>query len=681
MIGLPSPLGEPVPVERALDHVFGLVLVNDWSARDIQAWEYQPLGPFLGKSFATSIGHWVLPLAALADRRVPAPPQEPEPLPYLREEPWAFDLPLEVELNGHVVSRTNARHLYWSVAQQVAHLTVNGAALRTGDLLASGTISGPERDAARLVHRADLERRRAARARRRHDAHVPRGRRRGRAARRGPRRGPRRRVDQRPLNSGWRFSWKAFAPSAKSAERAHSSCIATSSSSVAASAGRAEASITRLARPTATGAQASSSSISFCVSGPSFVDRRDAVDEPDPLGLVAVDHLAGHHHLLGAAEADHLRQPRGAADVGDQADPRLRHADHRVLGHHPQVAGQRELHRAADAGAVDDADRRLRHLLAEVPGVEDRLAERAQVVGVLGELAQRAEVHPGGEHRAGAADDDAVRGGVGGRGAERIADRRDEVAVEGVALVGAVEHDMADGAVLLGDDEWHCGERSSGRASDMSPRTPIGHDLLDRLASLEAVDAPAQAIAKFVRNLKRPPEINEALSGTWLGHPVHPLLIMLPMGTWTSAVLLDWLGGDDAETAADVLLGAGLAAAVPTVATGYADWADTEPASDTVRRLGIVHAACNGTAAVLFAASLAARAAGARGRGKLLALGGMGAISAGGYLGGHLTYAEGVGVNHDTFEDYPEDWTPGARRRRAGRGRDEGGRRRRRTRS
>ena len=146
VIGLPSPLGEPVPVERALDHVFGLVLVNDWSARDIQAWEYVPLGPFLGKSFATSIGHWVLPLAGAAHRRVDAPAQEPEPLPYLREAPWAFDLPLEVELNGHVVSRTNARHLYWSVAQQVAHLTVNGAALRSGDLLASGTISGPERD-------------------------------------------------------------------------------------------------------------------------------------------------------------------------------------------------------------------------------------------------------------------------------------------------------------------------------------------------------------------------------------------------------------------------------------------------------------------------------------------------------------------------------------------------------
>jgi nitrite reductase/ring-hydroxylating ferredoxin subunit len=190
----------------------------------------------------------------------------------------------------------------------------------------------------------------------------------------------------------------------------------------------------------------------------------------------------------------------------------------------------------------------------------------------------------------------------------------------------------------------------------MSPRTPIGHDLLERLGSLEVVDAPAQAIAKFIRNLKAPAKINEALSGTWLGHPVHPLLIVLPMGSWISAVMLDWLPGDS-DTAADVLLGTGLVTAVPTVATGYADWADTEPASDTVRRIGIVHAACNGTAAGLFAASLAARAGGARGQGKLLALAGLGAIGAGGYLGGHLTYAEGVGVDTTTFEDYPEDWT------------------------
>jgi fumarylacetoacetase len=146
VIGTPSRMGEPVPVEEALGHVFGVVLLNDWSARDLQAWEYQPLGPFLGKSFATSIGAWVTPLAALERSRVPAPPQEPAPLPYLREPPWALDLELEVELDGAVVARSSARHLYWTPAQMIAHLTANGASLRTGDLLGSGTISGPERD-------------------------------------------------------------------------------------------------------------------------------------------------------------------------------------------------------------------------------------------------------------------------------------------------------------------------------------------------------------------------------------------------------------------------------------------------------------------------------------------------------------------------------------------------------
>ena len=145
VIGVPSTMGEPVPIERALDHVFGMVLVNDWSARDIQAWEYQPLGPFLGKSFATSISRWVVPLSELAERRVAVAAQEPEPLPYLREAPWAFDIDLEVELNGEPISHSSTRHLYWSIAQQIAHLTVNGASLRTGDLLATGTISGPER--------------------------------------------------------------------------------------------------------------------------------------------------------------------------------------------------------------------------------------------------------------------------------------------------------------------------------------------------------------------------------------------------------------------------------------------------------------------------------------------------------------------------------------------------------
>ncbi len=145
VVGVGSRLGEPVPVGAFRDHVFGVVLVNDWSARDIQAWEYQPLGPFLGKSFATSISAWVTPLALLDDRFVARPRQDPAPLEYLATDmPDALDVELEVELAGTVVSRTNARGLYWSMAQQLAHATVNGASIRTGDLFASGTISGPE---------------------------------------------------------------------------------------------------------------------------------------------------------------------------------------------------------------------------------------------------------------------------------------------------------------------------------------------------------------------------------------------------------------------------------------------------------------------------------------------------------------------------------------------------------
>jgi fumarylacetoacetase len=145
VVGVGSRLGDPVPGSAFRDHVFGVVLVNDWSARDIQSWEYQPLGPFLGKSFATSISSWVTPLALLEDRFVSPPEQDPEPLAYLRVPgDCALDIELEVELAGTVVSRTNARGLYWTMPQQLAHATVNGASIRTGDLFASGTISGPE---------------------------------------------------------------------------------------------------------------------------------------------------------------------------------------------------------------------------------------------------------------------------------------------------------------------------------------------------------------------------------------------------------------------------------------------------------------------------------------------------------------------------------------------------------
>lgn len=145
VVGVGSRLGEPVPASAFRDHVFGVTLVNDWSARDIQAWEYVPLGPFLGKSFATSIGAWITPLALLEDRFVPAPVQEPDPHEYLvAAGDWGLDIELEVELSGAVVSRTNSRGLYWTMPQQLAHATVNGASIATGDLFASGTISGAD---------------------------------------------------------------------------------------------------------------------------------------------------------------------------------------------------------------------------------------------------------------------------------------------------------------------------------------------------------------------------------------------------------------------------------------------------------------------------------------------------------------------------------------------------------
>ncbi|MGJ6963496.1 fumarylacetoacetase [Streptosporangium sp. G11] len=143
VVGTPTALGERAG--RFEDHVFGVTLVNDWSARDIQAWEYVPLGPFLGKSFATSISPWITPLAALSEARVEGRRQDPEPLGYLRrEEPWGLDLRLEVSVNGEVVSRPPYRDMYWTPDQMLAHMTVNGAALRTGDLYASGTVSGSE---------------------------------------------------------------------------------------------------------------------------------------------------------------------------------------------------------------------------------------------------------------------------------------------------------------------------------------------------------------------------------------------------------------------------------------------------------------------------------------------------------------------------------------------------------
>ncbi|MDT3398683.1 fumarylacetoacetase [Streptomyces sp. B1866] len=146
VVGAPSSHGRPVPLTALRDHVFGVCLLNDWSARDVQAWESQPLGPFLGKSFATSVAAWVTPLDALDAARTAPPPRDTPPLPYLDDsaaEPGGLDLALEVAVNGHTVSRPPFSSMYWTAAQQLAHLTANGASLRTGDLFASGTVSGP----------------------------------------------------------------------------------------------------------------------------------------------------------------------------------------------------------------------------------------------------------------------------------------------------------------------------------------------------------------------------------------------------------------------------------------------------------------------------------------------------------------------------------------------------------
>ncbi|MGH2536948.1 MAG: fumarylacetoacetase [Candidatus Promineifilaceae bacterium] len=152
-VGPGNELGRPIPISQAAEHIFGLVLVNDWSARDIQRWEYQPLGPFLAKNLGTTISPWVVTLEALEPFRCPSPAQDPPPLAYLeRQGDWAYDIQLEVQLQSErmaapaPVSRSNFRYLYWDMLQQVAHHTLTGCNLRPGDLLASGTISGPTPD-------------------------------------------------------------------------------------------------------------------------------------------------------------------------------------------------------------------------------------------------------------------------------------------------------------------------------------------------------------------------------------------------------------------------------------------------------------------------------------------------------------------------------------------------------
>jgi nitrite reductase/ring-hydroxylating ferredoxin subunit/uncharacterized membrane protein len=174
------------------------------------------------------------------------------------------------------------------------------------------------------------------------------------------------------------------------------------------------------------------------------------------------------------------------------------------------------------------------------------------------------------------------------------------------------------------------------------------------LEKAEALDEPAEKLVKVVGPAVRPRPVKNALSGTWLGHRFHPLMVPLPIGFWTGALLFDLVATRRARWAADTLVGAGIAAAVPTAAAGLSDWADAEPEG---RRVGLVHASCNSLALLCYSASLVARLLGGRRAGVGLSLAGAAAMGAGGYLGGHLSYVQAVGVERRRFAGGPAEWT------------------------
>jgi nitrite reductase/ring-hydroxylating ferredoxin subunit/uncharacterized membrane protein len=178
---------------------------------------------------------------------------------------------------------------------------------------------------------------------------------------------------------------------------------------------------------------------------------------------------------------------------------------------------------------------------------------------------------------------------------------------------------------------------------------------MKRLERAEALDDPAEKLVKVVGPATRPRVVKNALSGTWLGHRFHPLMVPLPIGFWTGALLFDLIATRRARWAADTLVGAGIVAAVPTAAAGLSDWADAEP---DARRVGLVHASCNTLALLCYSSSLVARLLGRRKAGVGLGLAGATAISVGGYLGGHLSYVQAVGVEKKRFAGGPSSWTP-----------------------
>jgi nitrite reductase/ring-hydroxylating ferredoxin subunit/uncharacterized membrane protein len=188
------------------------------------------------------------------------------------------------------------------------------------------------------------------------------------------------------------------------------------------------------------------------------------------------------------------------------------------------------------------------------------------------------------------------------------------------------------------------------------PRRPVLHRLAERVGQAEALDPPAQKLLDLADKLIKTGRARDALSGTFLGHALHPLLTDLPIGSWTSAVILDNFGGRESERAARRLIGLGILASVPTAATGYVEWADSAGGRAGTRRVGLAHAAANVTALSLFTASYLARKRGRRAKGRALALAGSSALAVGGHLGGHLSYVHGEGVAVTTFEEGASDW-------------------------
>jgi nitrite reductase/ring-hydroxylating ferredoxin subunit/uncharacterized membrane protein len=180
---------------------------------------------------------------------------------------------------------------------------------------------------------------------------------------------------------------------------------------------------------------------------------------------------------------------------------------------------------------------------------------------------------------------------------------------------------------------------------------------VERLEALDVLDEPGKAMGEAVRGVLGPGELKAALSGTWLGHALHPLLTDVTIGALVSASMLDVLGGDDDGLAAERLLAIGLAAYGPTAVTGINDWADTEIGDPRVRRVGLAHAAANTTAFTCYLVSLAARRAGRRGLGMALGLAGAAFLATGGYLGAHLSFFRGVGPNQTVFDQVPGEWT------------------------